>query len=342
MTADVLFSVENQVGLITLNRPQAFNAVNVSMVQAMYQQLLAWQHDEAIHAVVIQAAGDKAFCAGGDVRWIYEHGKKEPDLALSFFELEYRLNQLIADYPKPYIALINGITMGGGVGLSLHGSHPVATERFIFAMPETAIGFFPDIGASYLLARCPDNFGVYLGLTGHRVNAQDAFELGLIKHIITSSDLSHLLQALISADLKSSSKQSVTDCIQKFTKPTLPSSLQQHAQTIRACFQFNSIDEIIQALQAKQDAWCLQTLAVLKQRSPLSLSITLKQLRAAKGLSLDACLATDKILVRHFIQGDDFYEGVRAVLIDKDQTPHWQPADLNAVSDQLVNSYFEA
>lgn len=341
VTADVLFSVEKHVGVVTLNRPKALNALNFSMIQALYQQLLQWQHDDDIHAVVIQAAEGKAFCAGGDIKWLYETGKSNLALALSFFEQEYRLNQLIHDYPKPYIAIMNGMTMGGGVGVSLHGSHPVATQQFVFAMPETTIGFFPDIGASYLLAHCPDETGIYLGLTGERLNAEEAFELGLVKHVVQATDVSLLLQALVAADLSRNSAQKVTACLEAFTKPKLNSSIHAHRSMINQCFQYNSMQSILQALQEMDDAWSTNHLNLLKQRSPLSLCVTLKQLKAAKALSLEACLAMDMTLVKHFMQGHDFYEGVRALLIDKDQTPRWQPAHWDATIDQMVADYFE-
>ena len=169
MTDDIVFERKQQIGLITLKRPQALNALTLPMIKALQQQLLQWEGDKSIHAVVIQADVGKAFCAGGDVRWLYESGLAKNPEQMQFFWHEYRLNHTIHQFKKPYIALMNGITMGGGVGISLHGSHPVATENFVFAMPETGIGFFPDIGASYLLARCPGQTGIYLGLTGNNL-----------------------------------------------------------------------------------------------------------------------------------------------------------------------------
>ncbi len=340
VTADVLFSVEKQVAFITLNRPKALNALNFSMIQALYQQLLEWQQDDDIHAVVIQAAEGKAFCAGGDIKWLYETGKNDVALALSFFEQEYRLNQLIHNYPKPYVAIMDGMTMGGGVGVSLHGSHPIATSQFVFAMPETAIGFFPDIGASYLLARCPDDTGIYLGLTGQRLNAEEAFELGLVKQVVQTSDVPLLLQALVAADLSQNSAQKVTACLEAFTRPSIPSPIHPYRSMINQCFQYTSMSQIVHALQQVDDDWSNKTQNELKKRSPLSLCVTLEQLQRAKALPLDACLAMDMTLVKHFMRGHDFYEGVRALLIDKDQAPKWQPAELNSMMDHMTNGYF--
>lgn len=340
MTTDILFSVVNHVGFITLNRPQAFNALNLPMIQALYQQLLAWQGDKNIHAVVIQASECKAFCAGGDVRWLYKIGHSHLTSALSFFEQEYQLNQLIHDYPKPYIAMMDGITMGGGVGISLHGSHAIATERFVFSMPETAIGFFPDVGASYLLTRCPDETGIYLGLTGHRLNAEEAHELGLVKQVVQSIDIPLILEALTGADLSQNATEKVTSCLEPWTKPELNSPIHEHRSLIKQCFQHASMPQIMQALQDTSEEWGRKTYHLLTKHSPLSLCIALKQLRMVHQLSLKECLKIDAMLVRHFMQGHDFYEGVRAVLVDKDHTPHWQPKRLDAISSQMVEAYF--
>ncbi len=337
---DVLFSVANQVGLITLNRPHAFNALNLSMIQAIYQQLLAWQRDDDVHLVVIQSVECKAFCAGGDVRWLYETGRTDLTLALSFFEQEYRLNQLIHDYPKPYIALMDGMTMGGGVGISLHGSHAIATEKFVFSMPETAIGFFPDIGASYLLKHCPDETGIYLGLTGQRLNAEESLELGLVKQVIHSSDIPLILEALIKADLGENTFEKVTNALAGWVKPVLNSSIQMHRPLIKQCFQHRSISDIMAALKNTGEDWGDETYHSLTKRSPLSLCVTLRQLRMVNESSLKECLSIDGMLVKHFMQGHDFYEGVRALLIDKDQKPDWQPKCLDDISYQLVDAYF--
>jgi enoyl-CoA hydratase/carnithine racemase len=213
MTSDVQFSQNHHLGMILLSRPQALNALSLEMIQSIHQQLVLWQTDRLIQAVVIQGAGDKAFCAGGDVRWLYDTGRHHVQEAMQFFSHEYELNQLIAAYPKPYIALLDGMTMGGGVGVSLHGSHPIASERFKFAMPETTIGFFPDVGASHLLSRCPGAIGEYLGLTGNRLGADDAYFCHLVKAIVPSHCFKDLVLALSQLDLQHSPFKQVDQCI---------------------------------------------------------------------------------------------------------------------------------
>ena len=200
MTQDILFTCEKHIGVVTLNRTKALNALTFQMLVALHDQLQLWDDDPAIHAIVVKAAEGRAFCAGGDVRLIYQFGLDANPQKMEFFAHEYRLNHFVHTLKKPYIALMDGITMGGGVGISLHGSHPVATERFRFAMPETGIGFYPDIGASYLLSRCPGSFGVYLGLTGSQLGAADANALGLVKHVIGSEQLPAVMCDLVEAD----------------------------------------------------------------------------------------------------------------------------------------------
>lgn len=341
MSTDLIFTREQHIGLVTINRPQALNALTLPMILALQQQLTLWQDDHRIHAVVVRAVEGKAFCAGGDVRWLYDAGRAKNPEQMQFFLHEYRLNQLIHDYPKPYIALMDGVTMGGGVGISMHGSHPVASERFVFAMPETGIGFFPDIGASHLLARCPDHVGMYLGLTGNRVNATDAYELGLLKHVIKSDDCSDVLHALIQADLASDAATRVTDCLQTFAAPVLPPSITEQRGYIAHCFKESTVESIIDALKNTNEEWHRDIGVNLNRKSPLSLKVTLRQLQEAEHKTLADCLRVDYCLVGHFMRDHDFYEGVRALLVDKDKSPRWQPATLSNVTESMVNGYFE-
>ncbi len=340
MSMDLILTQEKHMGLILLNRAHALNALTLPMVLDLIKQLQIWSKDDTIHAVVVLATDGKAFCAGGDVRWLYDAGKNKSRQQLEFFYHEYQLNQLIHDYPKPYIALMDGLTMGGGVGISLHGSHPVASERFVFAMPETAIGFFPDIGASYLLNRCPDHVGFYLGLTGNRLGAEDAYELGLIKHVVKAADMDKVLKELIAADLSFDAPKQVTACLQQFIKPVLPSSIAELRDMIATYFSAEDVESIIKGLTEKGSPWCLEIVNNLNSKSPLSLKITLQQLKWARERTLADCLALDYRLVQHFMQSHDFYEGVRAVLIDKDKSPRWWPKTLAEVSGEQVNQYF--
>ncbi len=341
MTNDVLFTRENHIGLVTLNRPQALNALTLPMILALQVQLQAWQDDSHIHAVVVRAAaGERAFCAGGDVRAIYHHGRENNQQKMEFFRSEYRLNQFIHDFGKPYIALMDGITMGGGVGISLHGSHPVASERFLFAMPETGIGFYPDIGASHLLTRCPGHFGVYLGLTGSRLGAADAQALGLVKYIIAGEQFSDVLESLIKCDLSLDAHQGVDRVLRQFLMPTLSLSLDAFVPFVDSCFQHTTMESILAALSEYDNDWHRETHRVLTLKAPLSLKVTLAQLQKAKSLTVAECLAMDYCLTSHFMCAPDFHEGVRALLVDKDNNPHWQPRTLAEVSETMVAEYF--
>ena len=344
MTSEVLFSQKNQLGIITLSRPQALNALTLPMIKALQQQLTAWRSDETIQAVVITGAGDKAFCAGGDVRWLYETGHHHTTEAMSFFWHEYRLNHCIHHYPKPYIALLDGITRGGGVGVSLHGSHPIASERFKFAMPETSIGFFPDIGASHLLSRCSGESGVYLGLTGNRLCAAEAYFCGLVKAVVPSAQFSALLESLTVADLRADPFGLVDACIAPFANQSSEGAktpIESNLSSINACFSAKTVEAIATKLAECQTDWATTVNTDLLAKSPLSLKVTLEQLRRAKSLSMAECITMDYSLVGHFMRGHDFYEGVRALLVDKDKAPQWQPSVLSQVGEGLIAEYFE-
>lgn len=340
MTEEILFERENHIGLITLNRPQALNALTYSMIVALEHQLKLWQDDRHIHAVIIRGAGGRAFCAGGDVRAIYDHGHANHQQKMEFFGHEYHLNGFIHDFTKPYIALMDGITMGGGVGVSLHGSHPVASERFVFAMPETGIGFYPDIGSSHLLSQCPGYFGIYLGLTGSRLDAADAQALGLVKHIIPAEQFPQVIASLVEADLSEVAHQRVSELLENFSI-TLPAGVSQIAPLVNASFNRPNMESILAALEDGQDDWHQQTRQILAKKAPLSLKVTLAQLQRAKSMTMAECLKMDYCLSSHFMQDPDFQEGVRALLVDKDNTPHWKPKLLADVSDEMVAGYFE-
>ena len=340
MTEDIVFSRERHIGLITLQRTHALNALTLPMIMALYQQLKDWQQDSDIHAVVIQAAPGKAFCAGGDVRWIYEAGLTNNPLQLQFFWHEYRLNYTIHQFKKPYIALMDGITMGGGVGISLHGSHPIASERFVFAMPETGIGLFPDVGVSYLLNRCPGYLGIYLGLTGNRVGAMEAHALGLVHQVIPSDQFQSTLNCLLEADLSTDAHDRVSAYLDNFAIPRTSIPVMNFQKEIDEVFNQLDMESIIKRLQEIDGAWGGEVLSILELKSPLSLKVTLSQLQKVKCLSMAECIQMDYCLVGHFLRNADFYEGVRALLVDKDKMPHWQPDTLSAVTSQQVDDYF--
>lgn len=334
MNQDILFTENKHIGFITLNRTRALNALTFEMIEAIYQKLSLWQADDKIHAVVVKAAPGRAFCAGGDVRWVYDVGRADYNSVLDFFAREYRLNLLIHNYKKPYIAFMDGITMGGGVGISLHGSHSVATENFVFAMPETAIGFFPDIGASYFLSKLENHIGIYLGLSGRQISAQDARSLGLVKHLVDAQNVEKLIENLSELDLSTDANARVSAYFAK-EEVEFSNTITKLGLEIDNCFKHQDIESIMDCVLPDQKLF-----AELMNKSPLSLKVTLAQLLKARTLDLADCLKMDYVLVGHFLRGHDFYEGVRALLIDKDKLPNWQYKSYTLVDEEVVASYF--
>ncbi len=343
MTTDILFEKSNHIGIITLNRPQALNALNETMILALEKELTKWQHDDDVKAVVIRANGEKAFCAGGDIRKLYEAQHLPKQDVLQFFWHEYRLNRQIHHYTKPYVALIHGIDMGGGVGVSVHASHRVVSEKITFAMPETSIGFFPDVGGSYFLARCPGFLGTYLALTGARVHSADALFLELADSHVAHEKFNDVIEALKKANWNDDPHRVVSNVIHPFSSHVDSSHLKDLKTKIDQHFKFDSVEEIIQSLQQDvTDEWCHKTLETLKKVSPTSLKVTLKQIREGAKRDFDECMQMEYQMVYHFLHGHDFYEGIRAAIIDKDQSPKWQPANLSEVSETIVDSYFKS
>lgn len=338
---EVLFAREGQLGLITLNRPTALNALNLPMIKVIQQQLELWAQDDAVKAVVLRSSASKAFCAGGDVRWLYQAGLEKNPEQMQFFWHEYRLNHYISQFKKPYIALMDGVTMGGGVGISLHGSYPVASENFVFAMPETSIGFFPDIGASHLLTRCPGAWGVYLGLTGNRIGAQDAKNCTLVKAVVASAKMNEFVKKLSSVDLTQDAFKQVDACVYEYSNLETDHEVSPLDVLLETCFVLPDIKQIMNALSVSKHPLAVEVARTLEKKSPLSLNVTLTQLQKTKGLSLADCLKMDYDLVSHFMQGSDFYEGVRALLVDKDKNPLWNPPNLDRVTEHQVVNYFE-
>jgi len=343
MTQDLIFLVENHLGIITLNRQHALNALTHEMILALSQKLTDWELDPNIHAIVIQAAPGRAFCAGGDIRSLYHYGRNNPSASMAFFRDEYRLNHQIYTLKKPYIALMNGLTFGGGVGISLHGKYPVASERFIFAMPETSIGFFPDIAASHILSRCQNGLSLYLGLTGNQVGHELALSCGFIHSVIPAVLFPQFLSELIHADLSSSPHSMVESCIQTYRTSTDNSHNEfEHIDTLKACFDdVQGMPDIISKLQAQSNAWSLETTETLMLKSPMSLCVTFEQLKFAKRKALAECLEMDYGLTYQFMQHADFYEGTRALLIDKDKSPQWFPKTIQDITSEQIQSYFE-
>jgi enoyl-CoA hydratase/carnithine racemase len=338
--ADILFERRGAAGLVTLNRPKALNAVSHGMVLAMRAQLEAWADDPAITRVVITGAGERAFSAGGDIRALYDLGKiGRHEEALQFWADEYPLNTLIKNYRKPYVALIDGIAMGGGIGVSVHGSHRVAGDRCSFAMPEVGIGFFPDVGATWFLPRMPGELGTYCALTGERFNAADGVASGLATHRIPSARFPALLEGLAGT-------VSVDAVLSAFSEPAGEGPITQRQSAIDRLFVGDSVEGILAALDREATSgsadaeWAGKSAASIRAKSPLSLKLALAQVRRGATWDFPTCIRAEFRIVSRIIHGHDFYEGVRAVLVDKDNKPRWSPAALSDVSEAEIERHF--
>ena len=337
---DILFEVRGPLAVVTLNRPKALNALTTEMIRAFDPCLAAWAEDPSIAAVVVRGAGDRAFCAGGDIRAIYESGRGDGLAAADFFRAEYHLNWRVFHFPKPYIALIDGIVMGGGVGVSVHGSHRVATERTLFAMPETGIGLFPDVGGSYFLPRLPGRLGRYFGLVGARAKAADCCYAGITQSYLPSERLDALIEALAEADWGAGEGDLAGRVIDGFAAATEAPGLAEQRAAIDRCFAAGSIEEILTLLEAEGGDWAEKTHAALMRQSPTSLKLTWRQLEEGATRDFDASMVVEYRLSQACIAGHDFLEGIRAAVIDKDNAPVWDPATLAEVDDALVERHF--
>jgi 3-hydroxyisobutyryl-CoA hydrolase len=323
---DVLFTVADGVGKATLNRPEQMNALTLDMIRALDERLAEWAADKSIRAVMIYGAGDKAFCAGGDIRALYDAKKNGNGKLLSeFFWHEYRLDYRIATYPKQLIAVMDGLTMGGGAGIGLNAPFRVASERVVFSMPECAIGLYPDIGAAHFLQRCPGELGMFLALTGLRLRTAGLYYCNLVTHTIPTERLSRLMPESLSID-------NVT---------TRTADISKLQPAIDVCFGLNSVDAIITALENRKDPGSLDSLNLLRRGSPTSLKVTFEHMKRMRGKGLADVLKENWRISRHMMAGSEFFEGVRALLIDRDNAPNWQPPTRSEVSEAIVNRYFE-
>ncbi|XP_031555713.1 3-hydroxyisobutyryl-CoA hydrolase, mitochondrial-like [Actinia tenebrosa] len=340
---DVFMEIKDQAGIITLNRPKALNALNLSMVRKIYPVLKSWEADPKVNLVIIKATGDKAFCAGGDVRAIAEDGLRGGNLPKDFFKEEYMLNYAIGTLQTPYVALIHGITMGGGVGLSVHGHFRVATEKTLFAMPETAIGLFPDVGGGHALPRLEGNLGIYLALTGFRLRGYDVKHAGIATHFVKAEKLSELESSLLGlSDCRLQTVRGLLDDFDKeCSKDQNPNfTLQEHMDKINSCFDKNTVEDIMSSLEKNGSEWANKQIETINKMSPSSCKVTLRQLREGARMNLADCLQMEYRISQRFMENEDFYEGIRAVLVDKDNSPRWKPSTLQGVSNEKVDSYF--
>ncbi|XP_054977834.1 3-hydroxyisobutyryl-CoA hydrolase, mitochondrial isoform X2 [Sorex araneus] len=343
--AEVLLEKRGCAGVITLNRPKFLNALNLSMIRQIYPQLKKWEQDPETFLIIIKGTGEKAFCAGGDIRAVSEAGKAKQQLAKDFFREEYILNNAIDSCKKPYVAFIHGITMGGGVGLSVHGQFRVATEKSLFAMPETAIGLFPDVGGGYFLPRLQGKLGYFLALTGFRLKGRDVLKAGIATHFVDFEKLGKLEEDLLA--LKSPSKENIAGVLETYHSKSKidqdkPFILEEHMDKINSCFSANTVEQVIENLRKDGSPFALEQLKVINKMSPTSLKITLRQLIEGSSKTLQEVLTMEYRLSQACMGGHDFHEGVRAVLIDKDQSPKWKPADLKEVTDEDLKHLFKS
>jgi enoyl-CoA hydratase len=338
---DVRIEQRGGVVIVTLNRPRALNALSFDMCRAMHQGLARWQADPDVHIVLIKGAGERAFCAGGDIRWLYEVLSAEGvEPALAFYALEYAMNARLHHFTKPYVALLDGITMGGGVGVSVHGSHRVVTERTVFAMPETGIGFFPDVGATYMLPRLQGALGMYLGLTGARLNAADCVWAGIGSCFVPSERLDALEDALVRADLRADARATVDRLLAEFQAHPGAAPLAEDIDRIDSCYGRKDLGAVLNALGDDESGWGQRQLEQLSSKSPTSLAVTFRQLQEGAALDFDDAMRLEYRLVPRFLAGHDFREGVRALIIEKDGRPEWRPKRLEDVSAAHVEAYF--
>jgi enoyl-CoA hydratase/carnithine racemase len=345
MSEHVHTSVSNGTGFIVLDRPKALNSLSLAMVRDITQALLAWRDDSDVAAVVIRSSSEKAFCAGGDIRFFYDVGRGSPQggsaLLEDFFTEEYALNHLIHFYPKPYIALMDGVVMGGGMGVSQGGPDcrvRIVTERTKMAMPEVNIGLFPDVGGSYFLSRAPGALGYYLGITGVTIRAADALYAGLADYYAPSAD-----KEVLDAILESTRGEELQDAIAGFTPSSAPAegTLAIDRAAIDRHFGAGSVPAIVASLKTDDSRFAQQALATMATRSPLLMCVTHELIKRGAALDVAQCLRLERTLVRHNFEHGEVIEGIRALVIDKDNAPQWKPSSLDDVSEESVQRFFQ-
>lgn len=343
--ATVLVEVRNQIGHLILNRAAGLNALSMEMIRTLQQQLTAWENDDSVRAVVLRANGEKAFCAGGDIRALYDSYKAQDGLHLVYFEEEFALDRHLHDYRKPLLALMDGYVLGGGMGLAQGASIRVVSERVRMAMPETAIGYFPDVGASHFLAQLPHNVGLYMGLTGNQVAAGDALALGLADWYVPHAKFAALLDALDSVTWQDT-EGDLQALLQSHGARSLSGQeLQTLYPAIERHFGHGSVKDIMQSLEDETDAtyqdWAQTTLHTLRSRSPLAVNVAFEELTRGRSLNQHQAFDLEAHLIRQWFEVGDLMEGVRALIVDKDKQPKWKPAHFEEVDQQRVDALFE-
>ena len=335
MTDDVLTRIEGKVGRITLNRPQALHALTTEMCQVMTAALLAWREDPAVELVLLDHSGERGFCAGGDIRMLAESGAGDGKAAREFFFVEYRLNHLLFEYPKPVAVIMDGITMGGGVGLAMPARYRVATEKTTFAMPETGIGLFPDVGGGWFLPRMPGHIGLWLALTGGRIKAADCELVGVATDFVESGKITGLKAAIV-AD-----PAAIETLLTEYEGDAGRPPLAQHQDEIDRIFGLETLEAILAALKASGSEWANEQLKILATKSPQTMKVALRQLRlGGEAKTFAENMAMEYRIGARVVQRHDFLEGVRAVIVDKDHAPRWNPPTPEGVSETMLDAIF--
>jgi len=346
----VLTEVSGHTGIITLNRPSALNSLTLDMVRTMTSALLDWREQSDIHCVMVRSSSEKAYCAGGDIRFFHQKGKATATegaaLIEDFFTEEYALNHLIHHYPKPYIALMDGVVMGGGMGIAQAGPAArirVVTERTKMAMPEVGIGLFPDVGGGHFLSRANGQLGTYLGVTGEMIGASDALYAGLADVFVPAAELP-ALQALVIASSAGTLREAISRFAAPFASQADPASsrLAGMRESIEHHFSGNAINELMASLSADSSEFAAKTLETMRKRSPLMMCVTLSQLRRAATMTIGDCLRMERTMVRRCFEHGEVIEGVRALAVDKDHAPKWNPTTLAEVTPAMVERFFES
>jgi enoyl-CoA hydratase len=340
---EVIIEARRGLGIITLNRPRALNALTLEMIRIITGTLHTWRTDESIKAVLFRGAGDRAFCAGGDLKAFhragmdFRKGNSSAKTPVVFFAEEYAMNRLVFQYPKPTIAVMDGITMGGGFGIAGHCAHRIVTEKSVIAMPETGIGFFPDVGSIFHLLRCQKHIGHYMAMTGLPITGADAIMAGLARYFIKCENTENIPYALenIGGDANAIEK-----AISGFTVAPPQPTLATHADKIDHFFRITNIHALLAVLDKDPSDWAQDTLKTLRRRAPASVMVTAAYMARAENMDFDEIIRTDFILAQRFVQRNDLYEGIRAVLIDRDNAPKWSPHDFDQITEDFVENYF--
>ena len=340
MSGDVIARREGAAGIVRLNRPKALNALTVEMVRDIVSALDSFEPDPGVSLVLLEGAGERGLCAGGDIRGLYESAKARGDLGAVFWREEYILNARISEFPKPYVSYMDGLVMGGGVGLSAHGAHRIVTEKTKIGMPEAGLGFFPDVGGTWLLSRAPGEIGTYLALTGLTIGGADAIYAGAADTLIATGDWPALRDALANAPLQATSKD-VRAILARFAAVDIDAPLARHREQIDRAFAHDTVEAIVTALEQDGSEFAQATLKALSEKSPTALKVTLELLRRARSSkSLKECLIREYNSALAVFDSSEFIEGVRAAIIDKDRQPKWAPQLIEAVTPDIVARYF--